>query len=271
VALLDEALARLPPITRAVLVERFVYESSHAQIATRLGLSPDAVSMRVSRGKIMLRGLLEPRLGEEATRSGPVGGGWQQTRVWCDCCGRRRLLMRRELPPGAVSFRCPGCSADPQSVTSLLSLANPFFATLVGDLVRPSAILARTAQWVHHYYTEGLERGQVDCTRCGRRVPLQRGHPDPGRDSDAPPSAYAACEACGEAVSTSLHGLALAQPEIRRFGRGSRRLRELSGTRVDPAGSRTVVAFEDLVTAAHLEVEFDQETWRVLAVHGVPS
>jgi hypothetical protein len=156
-------------------------------------------------------------------------------------------------------------------VTSLLSLANPFFARLIGDLVRPSAILARTAQWVHHYYTEGLERGQVDCTRCGRRVPLQRGHPDPGRDSDAPPSAYAACEACGEAVSTSLHGLALAQPEIRRFGRGSRRLRELSGTRVDPAGSRTVVAFEDLVTAAHLEVEFDQETWRVLAVHGVPS
>ena len=51
VELLDRALGLLPAATRDALVGHYVEELSHAEIATRLGTTPDAVSMRVSRGR----------------------------------------------------------------------------------------------------------------------------------------------------------------------------------------------------------------------------
>jgi RNA polymerase sigma factor (sigma-70 family) len=50
VELLDRALGLLPAATRDALVGHYVEELSHAEIATRLGTTTDAVSMRVSRG-----------------------------------------------------------------------------------------------------------------------------------------------------------------------------------------------------------------------------
>src|ERR687897_530483 len=61
VELLDRALGLLPAATRDALVGHYVEELSHAEIATRLGTTPDAVSMRVSRGRSRLRYLLETR------------------------------------------------------------------------------------------------------------------------------------------------------------------------------------------------------------------
>ena len=64
--LLDRALALLPAETRAVLVQRYVEESPHAEIAGRLGVSEDAVSMRLSRGKLALRRVLAADLAAAA-------------------------------------------------------------------------------------------------------------------------------------------------------------------------------------------------------------
>ena len=68
--LLDRALALLPPETRDVLVRRYVHDSSHAEIGARLGISHDAVSMRLARGKAVLRRLLASELAEEALTYG---------------------------------------------------------------------------------------------------------------------------------------------------------------------------------------------------------
>jgi RNA polymerase sigma-70 factor (ECF subfamily) len=272
--LLDRALALLPVATRAVLVDRFVHESPYAEIAARHGLSVDAVSMRVSRGKLVLRTLFESQLREEAAAYGLVsssGGGWRETRLWCENCGRCRLLMRREPAPGAISFRCPGCSPDPAVLTSRLSLANPYFARLVGDLVRPSAIAARTAAWVHSYYGKGAESGQVVCTRCGRRVALRRFAADdaerPGDKAQA--GLLAVCGGCGEAVSSSLQGLALATPEVRLFRRSHRRLRLLPEYDVEHRGlDATVVRVQSASSSARIDAVFCRGTLRLLSVHG---
>src|SRR3954447_17681202 len=61
---LDRALAALPPETRDMLVQRYVHDLAHAEIGARLGVSEDAVSMRLSRGKIVLRRMLACELGE---------------------------------------------------------------------------------------------------------------------------------------------------------------------------------------------------------------
>jgi RNA polymerase sigma-70 factor (ECF subfamily) len=68
--LLDRALGLLPTTTRQVLVARYVHDSPHAEIAARLGLSTDAVSMRLTRGKLLLRRALTADLREEAMAYG---------------------------------------------------------------------------------------------------------------------------------------------------------------------------------------------------------
>jgi len=54
-ALLDRALALLPPETRLALVQHYIEESSHAAIAARLGLSEGGVAVRLHRGKLAFR------------------------------------------------------------------------------------------------------------------------------------------------------------------------------------------------------------------------
>ena len=262
--LLDRALGLVPGETRDVLVDRYVHELPHAQIGERLGLSEDAVSMRLSRGKTVLRQVLASELTEEAAAYGLVDapdGGWRETRVWCSECGRRKLLVRRDPPPGAVSFRCPGCSPD--SIGSEYSLANPFFARLLGDLVRPTAMLARAADWSSRYFAAGADAEAVPCTRCGRPVTLRRFATDHKRH----PALFAHCTACDETVSSSMHGLASALPEVRRFGREHPRLRLLPEREVESRGvPAIVVRHEDVLGTAGVDVVLARDTLRVLEV-----
>lgn len=58
--LLDRALALLPPVTRAVLIESYIHESPHAEIAARLGVSEDVVAHRLHRGRLSLRHVSPP-------------------------------------------------------------------------------------------------------------------------------------------------------------------------------------------------------------------
>jgi RNA polymerase sigma-70 factor (ECF subfamily) len=94
-ALLDRALALLPPETRAILVQRYVEESPYAEIAGRLGLSEDAVSTRLSRGKLQLRRVLAQDLAAEASDY-----GWQVS-------GRGLLVEVRHGPSAAAVLLPP--------------------------------------------------------------------------------------------------------------------------------------------------------------------
>src|SRR4026208_1881590 len=53
---LERALARLPGATRDMVVRHYVHESSHAEIAACHGMPGEAVSMRSSRGRGVVRG-----------------------------------------------------------------------------------------------------------------------------------------------------------------------------------------------------------------------
>ena len=83
----------LPPETRAMLVERYVHDASHPEVAARHGVSEDAVKKRVERGKAVLKRVLSEELGGEIQAFGiaPPRQLWQETRLWCPTCGRRRL------------------------------------------------------------------------------------------------------------------------------------------------------------------------------------
>jgi RNA polymerase sigma factor (sigma-70 family) len=249
---LDRALSVLPPQTRELLVHRYVHDSPPAEIAARLGLSPDAVSMRLARGKQALRRLLADE---------PGGHGWHSTRIWCDC-GGAKLEVLRETPPGAITFRCPACTR--QAAASAFGLENPVFARLLDGLVRPTAILRRTAEWAQEYFAGGAGAA-VDCTRCDRAVRLLRYRRDrDGRPSDG---LYAPCPGCGEQVSSSIRGLLVGLPEVRRFRRDHSRSRTLPQRDVTFAGRAAIlVRHEDALGSAGVDAVFARDTLRVLHI-----
>lgn len=263
VELLDRALAQLPPQTREVLIGRYVDDLPYAEIADRLGLSENAVSMRLSRGRASLRRVIAPEPADSEADA------WQETRVWCTSCGRRRLLICRE--PEVVAFRCPGCSRA-SAPSGQFRLGNPSFARLIGDLVRPASMLNRVDAWSHRYYCVGAG-AEAPCTRCGRPVRLHAYHRQ-GAAVGKPDGRglFARCTSCGEEVSSSLGALALAQPAGRRFRREHGRIRVLPEREVEFDGRPAlVVRHERMLGSTGLDVVFARDSARVLAVHGATS
>ena len=242
---LDGALALLPPATRDVLVQHYVEASPHAEIAARLGVSEEAVSMRISRGRAVLRRVL----------SAEPGDGWCDTRVWCSNCGAGRIQMLHDA--NSIAFRCVACAPGPGAV---YDLANPSFARLVGELVRPTAILNRAAAWSTDYFRGGA--GEADCTRCGRPVRFRR------HKSGVRSGLQGECRACGQAVWSSVQGLAQSQPEARAFRAEHGRIRTLPERELDYAGAEaTLVRLEAVRSSAVLDVVFARDTLRVVAAH----
>jgi RNA polymerase sigma-70 factor (ECF subfamily) len=63
------ALADLPPLLRAVVVLRDVYDLPHGAIATELGITESAAKVRLHRARRKLRERLFPMPGEEKARA----------------------------------------------------------------------------------------------------------------------------------------------------------------------------------------------------------
>ena len=64
-----EALADLPPLLRAVVVLRDVYDLPHGAIADELGITESAAKVRLHRARRKLRERLFPMPGEETARA----------------------------------------------------------------------------------------------------------------------------------------------------------------------------------------------------------
>ncbi|GCE21341.1 RNA polymerase sigma factor [Dictyobacter kobayashii] len=87
-ALLDQAMELLPAETRTSLLERYVRESSLADIAALLGMNVNAVSMRLQRGKLALRKVLANELSLESSAYTPVEyDNWGRPRYGATCVG----------------------------------------------------------------------------------------------------------------------------------------------------------------------------------------
>ncbi|MDQ3328988.1 MAG: RNA polymerase sigma factor [Chloroflexota bacterium] len=270
--LLDRALGLLPQATREILIERYVRESPHAEIAELLGLSEDAVSMRLTRGKLLLRRAITTGLRDEAEAYGlydPASDDWRETRIWCSQCGRRKLLARIPQTRGTVSFRCPACHPSAGMAGSEFRLANAHFTRLIGGLKRPQSILNRTAAWSHAYFRGALQKRVALCTHCGQTVRLQMHLPleGPDRIREAR-GVHTQCAACGEQLSSSATGLVMALPEVHAFRRASR-IRQLPLQEVETHGQAAVIhSFESVANVARLDVVSLRDTLNVVGVYG---
>jgi RNA polymerase sigma factor (sigma-70 family) len=263
VTLLDRALALLPAETRDVLIAKYVAESPHAAIARQLGLSENAITVRLHRGRLALKRLLVTDLRDEAQTFGLLGSDdeWQPTRIWCVGCGDHRLLGRFG---DDFALRCPRCSIEPDAFHSQTGLS------ILGGVTGFKPALNRFAIWMHDYFGHALAHGFVACKGCGRRTPLRMGMPP-----HAPPSVrrqrgiHTLCDRCNSSSYESLHGLALDLPQGRRFFRDHPRIVALPEVEVEADGRPAlVVRFREVNGGAAYNVLVDRDSYRVLTVGG---
>lgn len=250
---LDRALSALPAGERDVLLRHYVEQTPHRDIAASLGISADAVSMRISRARRSMRQLLQTELEQ------PV---WRSTGIWCPGCGERRLLLLRDNR--TITFRCDGCDVGSGATSAEYALSNPVFAGQLAPLTRPTAIVARAAVWTHGYYAGGTGPGR--CTRCAAPVRIELFHRTEFADSRPEHQGlYADCGRCGQAVCSSLGALALAQPAVRTLRRHRPRLRPGPVRRTRDT---VQVRYEAVDAADRVDVVFEPDTLRVLSVNG---
>jgi RNA polymerase sigma factor (sigma-70 family) len=263
--LLDRALALLPPATRTLLLQHYVDGLPQTELARRLDLSEGAVAVRIHRGKLTLRRVLQ---------SGELDGegdsdGWQETRIWCSHCGRHHLWGRFGPNNASFSLRCPDCHGDRR-----IHLVNgEYTADVLADVKAYKPAFSRVMAWAIDFYRGGLGTGMVHCHRCGRPATLHRYLPDeiplPWRNEFG---VHFRCPCHEMPFDIALTGLTLWLPEGRRFWREHPRIRRLPTREVEAEGQPAIViSFESVTDSARFEVVSTRETFELLGVYGAPS
>ncbi|MGH2560339.1 MAG: RNA polymerase sigma factor [Thermomicrobiales bacterium] len=280
VDLLDRALALLPAETREVLIRRYVNEWPHAEIADRLGVSEQAVWMRVHRGKLLLKRALTDDLRSEAVAHGlvaPEADDWRETRIWCPACGERRLVGRF-ADGNDLQLDCIGCR-----LIAPLGLARSTVLRTRGiefyGGVRATELLRgvkgfkpaynRVHAWLHETFRDGFAERTAICLWCGGAASLRT-----GREAFLGlHQIQAVCRQCGQVSEIgAVTARAVATPEGRAFWREHPRIRVLPDREVEVAGSPAIVAgVESVTTAARLDVLFVRDTLQIIGVHGAPE
>jgi RNA polymerase sigma factor (sigma-70 family) len=264
--LIDRALGNIPSSAREVLLQHYIEERPHAEIAGRLGVSEGAVAVRIHRGKQALKQALGRHdLGGSAAYGliDPGDVGWQQSRVWCPLCGDNRLLVRIDREAGIITSQCSGpCVGDGTILGGKLMTVGTSTMTSVKSILRRELID------LHGHYQRILATGGGTCHVCRRPVALERW------PVDAPASPYAygvlmICAGCGSEDSAPLSHLLLDTPLVQQFWRRYPRMRVLPVRTVDTDGRVALVCgFESVDSTATIEVVSAADTQEILHVAG---
>ncbi len=252
--LLDRALSLLTPDARSLLIQHYIEERPHAELARRLGLSENALTVRLHRGKLSLRRALATHFPAEATAYGLLDaddGGWQETRMWCNYCGQHRMQGQWDREHSTMRLRCAGCGLLMESIGPLTQQFKTFKPCYTN-------VLAFTHD---HFRQKG---GLVTCFYCAKPVRVQYGKPPhlPRYDE----MLYAYCPDCDKGLGIEgWASLTLSLPEVRRFWRDHPRIRALPNREVEAEGGPAIVTgYESLTDAARIEVVTAIDTLHVL-------
>jgi RNA polymerase sigma factor (sigma-70 family) len=263
--ILDRALAYLPPTTRDVLIERYIHESPHAEIAERLGLSEDALVQRLHRGKLALRRVITNHMSEEARAYGlsaPTEDDSvrQETRIWCPMCAAHRLTKYVDPATNMICFTCLTCG-------QITGYGEP---QIFASIHNPRSILNRQLHWLGDYYWQAINKQQIGCPVCERAAysriyRFQEGLPSPCLLG--PYGIYIFCSSCGYKEGNSLSHLTLDTPEARQFWRKHPRMQWLPPREIEYGGQLAIVSsFQSPGEQARIDIISQRETLKILDI-----
>lgn len=259
--LLDRALGLLPAEARSLLVQRYVEEFPHAEIAARLRVSEGAIAMRLQRSKAALRRVLGAELRAEAAAYGLVdeaADDGKELKVWCPFCGAGRLHCRPE-PDGRRTFWCPRCAGGglaPQVVSTRLP-ADP------NGRVQLKTLLGHALGECHQVYRQALASRESLCWSCPAMLPVVVR----GVEGDGCGGLAIRCPRCALDDLTDARYLALDLPETRAFWRDHPRMRLLPPALLETSQRPALlVSFEGCDGAARIDVLSAVDTLDVLDI-----
>lgn len=269
--LLDRALALLPTDTAQMLVEHYIKESSHAEIAEKMKLNPGTVAVRLQRGKFTLQKLLRTNLQAEACafRLIPSSNShWEETNIWCPWCGQSRLLGKFQKDE-TFSLRCPTCHPGADNIMVGLDLTKPYHAALLGNVKTYKPAYARLLTAFTPLYQQALKTRTAPCLACGSPLEVIVEHGKPTHKHSDPFSQITLhCPACGWASNKSLSGLVLASSEAQRFWRAYPRIRTQPPQEVEARGSPAFLTrLQSATDNAELTLISRQDTFELIEVH----
>jgi RNA polymerase sigma factor (sigma-70 family) len=279
IALLDRAMAALPPETRTALVKHYVDESPVAEIAAQLGINTSAIAMRLQRGKLALRRVLTTRMQNEIEPYGfslPGRNAWETTRLWCEICGQHHLLGKLDPEKGSLELKCPTCCHDAGVI-----LDQAHYPALLHGVSSYKRALSRLAVWEPTYYRTGITAGSAPCINCGEPIIIRRIHPGEapnwyynGEDrrswgSEQRHGIAFICTACEAFCLRLSNGIARWSPETQQFLREHTRVHTLPEREIEVDGrSGIVTSLESITDNARLDLILDLDTYETLRVYG---
>ncbi|MEL7435136.1 MAG: sigma-70 family RNA polymerase sigma factor, partial [Chloroflexota bacterium] len=219
--LLDNALAMLSPKSRAILIARYLEEQPQAKVARDLGMTESAVAVRLHRGKLTLRKLIENDL-----RNYPGDEAWQDTRLWCGSCGKAKYRVRMDAEAGEMALLCPHCCPDERYPSWESRGSN---ARLQGiKTVKPA--LNRLRQDCYEFYSRHIDTLSQRCPTCGAMAKMHLTMPDFLRTPDWYLGMHSRCPNCNVISYTSLSGVTISLPQATTFDNAGLLCRKLSPT-----------------------------------------
>lgn len=205
--LLDRAMAHLPAPTRQALEMYYLAEMPQREIALQLGMTINALEVRLHRARRQLRQVLNGQLRADAEAFGlslddeATAQGWRETSIWCCICGRRRLQgLFESQPEGNVGLRlrCPGCS--PITGTDLIHTGN---IVSFADMRSFRPAFKRVLREMPSFYAQAFAAGYQQCPDCKQLAPLGGIEPE-----QLPAPFYRrlgiafSCPSCGKSTSS---------------------------------------------------------------------
>jgi RNA polymerase sigma-70 factor (ECF subfamily) len=273
IEVLDRALALLPAETRSVLTWRYVLESPLAEVAALLGVPTSVAAMRLQRGKLALRRVLETTFEQDIAdyhlglSDAPGASGWQETRLWCTTCGQQHLKGTYDAAEGELRLTCPTCCPDQGNF-----LLHTHAISILGGVKGYKPAISRVYNWSHHYYRPHLLNPTIPCVTCGRPTILRKGpsdHPDLAPRYHQHHGLFHVCEYCSPARSywASLEWLVLSLPEGRSFQQGNPRIRSLPAQEIERDGRPAIVtSYASVTSRERLVVVSARDTYEALHI-----
>lgn len=269
--LLDQALALLPIETAQLLVEHYIKESSHAEIAEKMRMNPGTVAVRLQRGKLSLQKLFQKHLRAEASAFELIEQNraeWEETNIWCPWCGQARLLGKYRKDE-VFALRCPTCDPDVEGLMAGLDLTKPYHARLLGNTKTYKPAYSRLLAALAPLYQQALTSHAAPCLACGGSVQATIEH---DKQTHKASSGFGQvtlhCPACGWASNKSLAGLVIGSPAAQRFWREHPRMRTLPAQEIDMQGSMAYLTrLQSMTSSAELVSISHRDTFELMQVH----
>lgn len=174
--LLDRAMGYLPSTTRKALELHYLAEIPQNETALQLGLTINALEVRLHRARRQLRQVLSNELRDDAESFGmaldkDMAQGWRNTGIWCFTCGQHRMSGTFEPSPNGkinLRLRCPSCSP-----ANNFDVVNTFGIVQLGNLRSFRPAMKRAISEVPQFYKRALTQRTVRCPECGTTASIR--------------------------------------------------------------------------------------------------